>query len=425
MAGQRLPQSSGLASIADAIDTGTTCLARTPAPGSVGSTSEPAPAQAGIGSLSDVATAIDEFRRSDNWASLQPIVYAIVGPQSFGLGVVYGMGENLVLGVLGLADVARTFLLADLYDRAQRSDARSFIGPLGALQQLIAEASMYAFARTLEQAYHERQALIDELGYAITHPGEVFERIGADYASKWNEFLALGGQRRLTSQFRAGRILGEVLADLLALIGGGAAVVKGAAKIPRLARLARPRAVMRTPAPKAVGPFSTPSQLRGAAPAAGAEAAAAPVTPQGVTKMPKGQRPAPSTYWSPEAAKAHLAPFESEGAVKIVSRAPEGPIGPPQGTFVMQRGDVAKVVADSGGDVRKLEQLLGLEKGSLGDNPMIVDVTRPTGLRIPSGNEPGANPLWQAGGVTSGGVREAVVDQILPGNYTVRPVFPR
>jgi hypothetical protein len=83
-----------------------------------------------------------------------------------------------------------------------------------------------------------------------------------------------------------------------------------------------------------------------------------------------------------------------------------------QGTFVLPKSYVAQGITDSGGDVRKLEQLLGLDKGYLGDNPVLVEVAKPTGLRMPSGNEPGANLRWTAGGYTSGGVPEAVVDQI-------------
>ena len=43
---------------------------------------------------------------------------------------------------------------------------------------------------------------------------------------------------------------------------------------------------------------------------------------------------------------------------------------------------------------------------------MIVEI-KPAdlkGLKMPSGNEKGANPLWVPGGRTGGGVSEAVVD---------------
>jgi hypothetical protein len=149
------------------------------------------------------------------------------------------------------------------------------------------------------------------------------------------------------------------------------------------------------------------------------------LTTEAVTNMPKGQRPPPPTYMSEEAIAAHLKPFES-GAVKVVKQAPEGgAVGPPQGTYVMPKAEVDKAVAQAAGDVGKLEEILGLPKGELGKQPMLVDVKQPTGLRFPTGNEPGANAQWRAGGYTSGGMPEAVVDQIQPGNYTVRPVFSK
>jgi len=72
-----------------------------------------------------------------------------------------------------------------------------------------------------------------------------------------------------------------------------------------------------------------------------------------------------------------------------------------------------------------LEQLLGLGERYLGENPVLVEVAKPSGLRMPSGNEPGANVQWKAGGYTSGGVPEAIVDQIQTGAYTIKPVFPK
>ncbi len=42
-------------------------------------------------------------------------------------------------------------------------------------------------------------------------------------------------------------------------------------------------------------------------------------------------------------------------------------------------------------------------------------------LRISSGNEVGANPLWEPGGWTSGGRREAVTDAIPNTPTNVKP----
>ena len=83
-----------------------------------------------------------------------------------------------------------------------------------------------------------------------------------------------------------------------------------------------------------------------------------------------------------------------------------------------------QAIVQSGGNVATLEQLLGLDKGYLGQNPVVVNIPRPVGYRIPTGNEFGANPFWRPGGFTSpGGLPEAVIDPVKPGQYTVTPVF--
>ncbi|MFY9307573.1 MAG: hypothetical protein WAQ28_00850 [Bacteroidia bacterium] len=55
--------------------------------------------------------------------------------------------------------------------------------------------------------------------------------------------------------------------------------------------------------------------------------------------------------------------------------------------------------------------------------PYRIDINNPSGLRMPSGNEPGANEFWIPGGKTSGGIFEVTVDQIQPGSYTKQTVF--
>ena len=60
--------------------------------------------------------------------------------------------------------------------------------------------------------------------------------------------------------------------------------------------------------------------------------------------------------------------------------------------------------------------------GSLGTDPVRVDIPNPTGLRVPSGNELGANKFWLPGGYTSGGMMEATIEAPNPGEYTVSPI---
>jgi hypothetical protein len=128
----------------------------------------------------------------------------------------------------------------------------------------------------------------------------------------------------------------------------------------------------------------------------------------------KKDLPDPSTYMSKAQITAHLAKFD-EGAVRITSKsgyAARGTIGPNPG-FMMSKSDFDRILKETGGDLSQIEQKLGLPIGYLkGDDVMIALVEKKDlkGLAVPSGNEPGANAFWLPGGVTSGGVVEAVAD---------------
>ena len=49
------------------------------------------------------------------------------------------------------------------------------------------------------------------------------------------------------------------------------------------------------------------------------------------------------------------------------------------------------ITTKADGNVARLEKSLGLSQSCLGNNPVRVDISEPIGLRMPSGNEPGAN----------------------------------
>ncbi len=134
----------------------------------------------------------------------------------------------------------------------------------------------------------------------------------------------------------------------------------------------------------------------------------------------------PKTYMSARDIDAHLAPFRG-GAAKIVKFNPTETIGPntshfDKGVYVMTRGDAEGIIKRTGGDPRLMEKELGLNAGDLGDKPNLITIDNPGGLRVPSGNETGANEHWVRGGYTSGGIREAVVDPIPPSDYNVIPI---
>lgn len=140
-----------------------------------------------------------------------------------------------------------------------------------------------------------------------------------------------------------------------------------------------------------------------------------------ILKTPKYSRPDPKTYLSKEQIAKHATQFK-DGVTKISIQAPSGYAGPPGGTFVMPTSVADDLIARAGGDISELERLLGLDPGDLGTNPVRIDIANPTGLRVPSGNEKGANPKWIPGGYTSGGIAEIIIDSPGPGQYTVRPI---
>ncbi|MFZ5862842.1 MAG: DUF637 domain-containing protein, partial [Nitrospirota bacterium] len=136
----------------------------------------------------------------------------------------------------------------------------------------------------------------------------------------------------------------------------------------------------------------------------------------------KGFRADPSTYLSQEYLDDHAALFDG-GVVRIQPSAPIGEIGRTE-TWVLPTSVADNAIAESKGDIARLEQLLGFDAGYLGATPVRVDIPSPTGYRIPTGNEFGANDFWRPGGFTwPGGLPEAVIDPVLPGNYIANPVF--
>ena len=139
---------------------------------------------------------------------------------------------------------------------------------------------------------------------------------------------------------------------------------------------------------------------------------------------PKGQKPLPETYLSEEYINNHLNSFKKSGAVKIMPSEPSGTIGGKGGTFVMSEDELSEIIRNADGDVAKIESVLGLDKGYLGSNPVIVTIQDTSSLRLPSGNELGAWPeYWEPGGYTSGGIKEAVINPAKEGTYTYKHLF--
>ena len=98
-------------------------------------------------------------------------------------------------------------------------------------------------------------------------------------------------------------------------------------------------------------------------------------------------------------------------------------------SFVMPTSEVDKLLAKTGGDPRAMEQALGLPDHFLDGNIVRVDVegAEDYGLRMPSGNEAGANDEWIPGGQLPTGISEAVIDggKVNPDDISVAGFPPK
>jgi len=144
-------------------------------------------------------------------------------------------------------------------------------------------------------------------------------------------------------------------------------------------------------------------------------------TKEQVLAIPKLSRPNPNVYLKQSYINAHLAKF-NDGAIRFCSRNSfnnYGTLGP-DGGFVLSKQDFDEIILESNGNLRIIEERLGLDPNYLdGEDVMIVYIENPSSheLRMPSGNEGGANDHWLPGGITSGGVDEAVM------NFSTLPTF--
>lgn len=149
-----------------------------------------------------------------------------------------------------------------------------------------------------------------------------------------------------------------------------------------------------------------------------------------IIAMPKGGRPDPSEYLSSEYIQNHLQKF-NDGATRFMpeSNLEKYGIAQRDGTsFVMPSHEADAMTAATRGDLRAMENELGLPHGFLDSNKIVrIDISDPDefNLRVPSGNEAGANEQWIPGGALPNGASEAVVDGglIPPDRYTVTDVF--
>ena len=146
---------------------------------------------------------------------------------------------------------------------------------------------------------------------------------------------------------------------------------------------------------------------------------------KGILMIPKGKRPAPETYLKRRYIRRHLKNFKS-GASCIVSkelleRHHGDSIGKADNSqFIMMKSEMDSVLMRSHGDLSRIEHELGIPAGAWKHRVLVrIDIPKPKKLRLrmPSGNEVGANVLWLPGGLLPTGYKEAVIDRIPKGRY--------
>ncbi|MFS0868094.1 hypothetical protein AB3M83_12275 [Microbacterium sp. 179-B 1A2 NHS] len=142
-------------------------------------------------------------------------------------------------------------------------------------------------------------------------------------------------------------------------------------------------------------------------------------TPDAVLSW-KGDAPDPSDYLDADYIAQHLARFD-DGASRIYFSDTLHQFGPGQRdntTFVFPTSELQNILDESGGSANEVADRLGLDREWFFDangDPVPVEVrhfdpSELSNLRIPSGNEAGANDKWIPGGYLPTGIPEAVID---------------
>lgn len=144
---------------------------------------------------------------------------------------------------------------------------------------------------------------------------------------------------------------------------------------------------------------------------------------QAILAIAKGERPEPASYLDRKYMRKHLKKFRDGVSFvmgldsyvmyvltrKLIGREDNS-------CFVMPKSVCDDIARRAQGNLDVYEQALGFTPGYFkGHGGLVrIDVLDVADLhvRIPSGNEAGANAYWLPGGYTSGGVPEAVTDLV-------------
>ena len=150
---------------------------------------------------------------------------------------------------------------------------------------------------------------------------------------------------------------------------------------------------------------------------------------ENVLNQPVGYRANPSTYLNQNYINNQLSLFEEGGTKFMVSKNYEKyGLGQTDGTsFILPSKQADKLVEATNNDPVKLADALGIPRDMLQNNSLLrIDIPNPNqnGLRLPSGNEAGANPMWIPGGKLPNGNSEAIIDvgKLSSDKYIVTPI---
>ncbi|WP_299575263.1 hypothetical protein [uncultured Williamsia sp.] len=271
-------------------------------------------------------------------------------------------------------------------------------------------SSCSEYASHLDQAHHE---IIHELEVLLaqTVAIEAVSAIAGFFTAGIGEFA---GQAVETARLSAAAA--KIRAIIEALIAAARAV---AASIGRVAGRAGELLSKLKPMEEGAVKRATSASAHGPKPIDDPA-----VTPSGLTAskvqevidLGKGNRPDPRSYVDPGPYADHEAQFQN-GVSRLMKENDLNKYGIARvedGTsFVMPKADVDALLQSAKGDPRKLEEFMGLPEGQLQNSSIMrVDIDDATqfGVRMPSGNEAGANEMWIPGGYLPGGMPEAVID---------------
>jgi hypothetical protein len=145
---------------------------------------------------------------------------------------------------------------------------------------------------------------------------------------------------------------------------------------------------------------------------------------QEIITIARGNRPMPSNYLKSRYIRRHLRKFKRGASFlipeNILDKYGRNILGRNDGQFVMAKKEMNALLDKAHGEIAIIELELGIPAGLWKNNRLVrIDIPKPKRLhiRIPSGNEMGANELWIPGGKLPNGYSETVIDPIPQGKY--------